>query len=87
MRKMDDHHFITIKTSDLMARSEIEIRISEQEFSSLRALTDGRCVYKTRYFRQLGGMPMQLDVYGGALAGLKIVKVEFTSVAAAAAFA
>ncbi len=67
---------------------EEEIEIEPERFDRLWPLTERRRIEKTRYdVPGDGGLTIELDVYGGALAGLVVAEVEFASEDDADAFA
>ena len=66
---------------------EEELAIEPERFERLWPLTEGRRIEKTRYEIALDGGPtVELDVYGGALAGLVVAEAEFASEEDADAF-
>ncbi|HWF55044.1 MAG TPA: CYTH domain-containing protein [Solirubrobacteraceae bacterium] len=78
---------LTVKSGRGISRSEAEIELTDGQFEALWPATEGRRVEKVRHELPLpGGLVAELDVYGGALVGLRVVEVEFPSVAAAEAF-
>ncbi len=80
VRKLGDDTFLTVKRGSGESRFEAELEIPESTFDSLWPLTESRRVEKRRYFGSLGGgLCFEADVFGGALAGLNIVEVEFDS--------
>jgi len=84
VRRYGERAFLTIKSGAGAVRLEEEIEIEEQRFCSLWPLTEGRRIEKRRYLVGLqDGVTSELDVYGGELAGLVTVEVEFESSAAA----
>ncbi len=86
VRSIGDEHRLTVKAGEGEVREEAEIAISRALFDALWPLTEGRRVEKVRREVALDGLTAELDVFGGELAGLLIVEVEFPSVAAAEAF-
>ncbi len=79
---------LTVKSGDGgRVRVEEEFAIDAARFEALWPLTEGRRLEKDRHLIALGGgLTAELDVYSGALAGLRVVEVEFSSEAAAASF-
>ena len=79
---------LTVKSADAgRVRVEEEFEIDAARFEALWPLTEGRRLEKVRHLIALpGGLTAELDVYGGALAGLRVVEVEFPSEAAAESF-
>jgi 8-oxo-dGTP diphosphatase len=86
LRRADDQTFLTIKSGDGLVRAEEELPIEPDRFERLWALTEGRRVEKVRHLIRHGGRTIELDVFGGANAGLAIAEVEFPSEAAARAW-
>jgi CYTH domain-containing protein len=71
---------------DGLSRTEIEIALSRAQFDQLWPYTDGRRVDKTRYAVAVGPHMAELDIFSGDLKGLRLVEVEFTSVASSQRF-
>lgn len=70
----------TVKQGQGLTRTEVEIELSEAQFSALWPLTLDRRLTKTRYRVPLGGrLTAELDLYEGSLKGLATVEVEFDS--------
>ena len=87
VRKTGGEHYLTIKGEGLTAREEFELKITERQFSSLLDKVSGNLIEKTRRRIPLrGGLTAELDIYGGGLAGLLTVEVEFGSEEDAGAF-
>jgi adenylate cyclase len=79
--------FLTVKSGNLLSRIEVELTITPDQFSELWPLTEGHRVFKRRYrIPIVGRLTAELDVYEGALAGLQVVEVEFSSESQARAF-
>jgi adenylate cyclase len=78
---------LTVKSGGGRSRVEEELEIEPERFDRLWPLTEGRQIEKTRYEIDAdGGLTIELDVYGGALAGLVVAEVEFDSEDGADAF-
>ena len=86
LRKIGDQYFETVKTGDGLARGEVEIDLTQQQFDRLWALTEGRRIEKTRYRIDYEWVVIEVDVYRGKLSGLMTAEVEFESVAASRSF-
>jgi adenylate cyclase len=69
-----------------LKRSEVEVEIDAATFDELWSLATVRRIDKTRYRMPTGGHTAELDVYTGALKGLVVAEVEFTSREEAEAF-
>jgi adenylate cyclase len=79
---------LTVKSGPGQIRVEEEMAIDEQRFDALWQLTEGRRISKTRHEIPLAdGVIAELDVYDGALDGLRTVEIEFGSPEASQRFA
>ena len=87
IRRRNGSATLTVMGAGGRSRVEEELEIDEERFERLWPLTEGRRIEKTRYeIPADDGLTIELDVYGGALAGLVVAEVEFDSEAAADAF-
>ena len=86
IRQKANRFFQTIKMGEGLSRTEIEIEIDVAQFEALWSHTDGRRVDKVRYKVPVGQYVAELDIFYGILAGLRMVEVEFPSVAASQNF-
>lgn len=86
LRRSGEDAWLTVKAGAGLERVEVETGIGDAEAELLWPHTEGRRLEKTRFRIPLGAVVAELDVYGGALAGLRVVEVEFPSTADAAAF-
>jgi CYTH domain-containing protein len=77
---------LTVKAGRGRARTEVEAGIDPVEAEELWPHTEGRRIEKARYKVPLGAVMAEVDVYGDALAGLRVVEVEFPSEADADGF-
>ncbi|HHN77184.1 MAG TPA: adenylate cyclase [Phycisphaerales bacterium] len=77
---------LAVKRGGGMVRTEIEIEVDDEKARALWALTEGRRLTKSRYIRPYRNHRVEIDVYGGALSGLIVADVEFSSEAEALAF-
>jgi len=68
-----------VKSGPSRTRVEAEIELDRHCFDSLWPLTEGRRIEKRRYVIPANGVEIELDVYGGELAGLVVAEVEFPS--------
>jgi CYTH domain-containing protein len=80
-------HVLTVKSGAGLERGEVEVPVGAAEFDELWAMAGDHHLEKTRHRIDLGGLTAELDLYGGALAGLAVVEVEFPTRAEAEAFA
>lgn len=74
-----------------LARTEVEIPVAPEAAEELWTLTAGRRIDKVRHVVALAdgrqpGLAAEVDLYGGALAGLCTVEVEFASLEVARRF-
>ncbi len=87
LRRIDGELLLTAKNGHGEVREEVEVEIDPDAFEALWTLTAGRRVRKVRHYVPLGeGLRAEIDVYAGALEGLRTAEVEFDSLAAAEAF-
>jgi adenylate cyclase len=86
VRRWPDGHALTVKHGSGEVRTEVELMLSEEEFSELWPLTEGRRVHKTRWIAALGELEAELDVYEGELHGLLVAEVEFPDEEASGTF-
>lgn len=70
---------LTVKSGSGMARSEVEIYITAEQFDGLWPATVDRRIVKCRSTVELDGVQMEIDEYEGSLAGLRVVEIEFAS--------
>lgn len=80
VRAIGNKHFLTVKQGTGLSRTEVEIRISEEQFEALWGLTANKRIEKIRYNMQMPDALIEIDVYADALAPLKVAEVEFNSV-------
>jgi adenylate cyclase len=86
VRRIGDELWLTVKGTGGLARVEEELRLSREQFESLWPLTEGRRIEKTRRRMRIAGAEAEVDEYGGDLAGLVVVEVEFGDADGARAF-
>lgn len=81
IRRRGNDMTLTVKSPDEgRSRVEEELELDAERFERLWPLTAGRRVEKDRQLVSLpGGLTAELDIYAGALAGLRVVEVEFAS--------
>jgi adenylate cyclase len=86
LRQADDKFFQTVKSKGGLVRDEIEVELSPEQFEALWQATAGRRLEKTRYRLPWAGKNVEVDVYRGALTGLVVAEVEFSSADESARF-
>ena len=88
IRRRDGASVLTVKSGGGLVRVEEELPIDDAAFERLWPLTEGRRLEKVRHLVPTDppGHVIELDVYGGALAGLVVAEIEFASEADAEAF-
>lgn len=87
VRQKGERYFLTTKSGAGLSRVEHEAQIDAKAFSCVWPATAARRVEKTRWTAPLtDGCQFELDIFDGALSGLKLVEVEFADAQAAAAF-
>jgi adenylate cyclase len=79
VRRIGERHVQTVKTGAGLKRGEIEIDITPSQFDSLWPATEKRRLEKVRFELKHGRHVIELDLYRGTLAGLKVAEVEFDS--------
>ena len=77
---------LTVKHGSGLSRAEVEIDLGDDQFEALWPLTEGNRVSKVRHSRESEAGTIEIDVYGGAHAGLVVAEIEFASVAASERF-
>lgn len=77
----DETYYMTIKstTADPMVRNEVELKISKEAYLKLMERNDVYKINKTRYSVVENNNKYEIDVYGGRLAGLTCLEVEFNT--------
>ena len=83
---------LTVKAGHGRSRTEVEVDVTRDDAEQLWVHTAGRRIEKIRHEvddqgTSEGAGEITVDVYGGELAGLIVVEIEFDSEAAADAFA
>jgi adenylate cyclase len=85
IRAREDAHELTVKSLGGLSRVEVTVPLTAGQFEELWPLV-GAAVEKTRHLVDLDGAVVEVDVYGGKLAGLVVAEVEFASEQEAASF-
>jgi CYTH domain-containing protein/CHAD domain-containing protein len=87
LRRIDGELLLTAKNGHGEVREEVEVPIEPSAFEALWPLTAGRRVRKVRHYVPLGeDLRAEVDVYEGALDGLRTAEIEFGSREAADRF-
>jgi adenylate cyclase len=88
IRRIEENKFfLTFKSSGGQTRAEIELPLTAEQFYQLWPFTASNRLEKQRFLVELpDSIRAELDVYEGALQGLRVVEVEFPSAARAEAF-
>ena len=86
VRDDDGSCTLTVKQGAGLTRAEHEVAITPELFAELWPLTEGRRVEKTRHRVPLDRWVAEIDVFAGALEGLRLVEIEFATEADALAF-
>lgn len=81
LRRKGGELLLTAKTGHGEVREEVEVPIEPRAFEALWPLTAGRRVQKVRHYVPLrDDLRAEIDVYAGALDGLRTAEIEFESV-------
>ncbi len=87
IRRCDDSYTLTYKGSGLMVREEYNLPLDAKSFAHLKAKIDGRLIQKRRYLIPLDSShTIELDLFEGSLAPLRLAEVEFATEEEANAF-
>ncbi len=77
LRARGKEFFLTVKDGSGLVRGENEITIAQAQFDQLWPLTEGTRIEKTRYVLPWNNLALEVDVYAGALAPLRVAEIEF----------
>lgn len=78
IRRDNDKYEITYKSKGSMARQEYNLPLTREAYYHLLPKIDGHLIQKKRYMLPLsGGLTAELDIFGGRLAHLVLLEVEF----------
>ena len=87
VRRKNEEYILTIKSSGMLARQEIEMPIDAESFEHLKEKRDGILISKTRYkIPEEHGFTIELDLFHGVYEGFCMAEVEFETVEHAEAF-
>ena len=78
IRRQDNEYYLTYKGKGLMAREEYNLPLNEEAYRHLIQKADGIIISKKRYLIPLTDrLTIELDIFEGDLAPLKLAEVEF----------
>ena len=78
IRKSNDKYTLTYKGAGLMCREEYNLPLNAEAFAHLKEKIDGILIQKRRYLIPLTDkLTIELDVFEGELAPLRLAEVEF----------
>ena len=78
VRKEGEDYVLTYKSKGLMVREEYNLPLNEEAYRHLIQKADGFIISKKRYLIPLTGrLTIELDIFEGDLAPLKLAEVEF----------
>ena len=87
IRRQDDDYYLTYKSKGMMVREEYNLPLTAEAYQHLKEKTDGNLIFKKRYLIPLDKThTIELDIFNGALAPLRLAEVEFASEEEAKAF-
>jgi CYTH domain-containing protein/CHAD domain-containing protein len=87
LRRKGGELLLTAKTGHGEVREEVEVPLEPRAFEALWPLTAGRRVRKVRHYVPLRDeLRAEVDVYAGALDGLRTAEIEFESIEQADSF-
>lgn len=83
----NEEYFLTVKTSGMLAREEVETAISAATYNNFMAEAKGNIITKQRYILPLfDGLKAELDIFKGVFEGVIMAEVEFPDEDAAKKF-
>ena len=81
LRRQGGELLLTAKIGHGEVREEVEVPVEPRAFEALWPLTEGRRVQKVRHYVPLReDLRAEVDVYAGALDGLRTAEIEFSSI-------
>ena len=86
VRMQSDGALLTVKHGEGRKRAEVELELSPVQADALWPVGEGRRVEKTRRRLHHDDLVIEVDEYGGELAGLLVAEVEFPDEEAAESF-
>ncbi len=85
-RKVDNRYIKNSKQGSGLVRQEQESDVSKEEYYSAKAQNSGAIIKKLRYKFIIDGYKFELDIFKGALKGLRILEIEFANIEEATNF-
>jgi CYTH domain-containing protein len=79
VRRKGEKLVLTAKRGSGLSRQEAEIDLDRERFDELWPLTEGRRLHKRRHVLPHDDLKIEVDVYEGALEGLVVAEIEFSS--------
>lgn len=87
IRRQDHDYYLTYKSKGMMVREEYNLPLTAEAYEHLREKADGNLISKKRYLIPLNGnLTVELDIFEGSLAPLRLAEVEFPTEEEAKAF-
>ena len=86
VRQKNTDYILTLKSSGLLAREEVEMPLSEESFTHLLTKKDGISIEKKRYKIPDTPYLIELDVFEGDYSGFCMAEVEFPDIEHANAY-
>lgn len=80
VRQKNTDYILTLKSSGLLAREEVEMPLSEESFTHLLTKKDGISIEKKRYKIPDPPYLIELDVFEGDYSGFCMAEVEFPDI-------
>lgn len=68
---------LTVKRGDPPTRSEVEFRITDEQWGALWPLTTGRRIEKTRHIVEALGHTLEIDIFETPRPGMVLIEIEF----------
>ncbi|EEG74971.1 adenylate cyclase [[Clostridium] hylemonae DSM 15053] len=87
IRRDNEKYELTYKSEGHMVREEYNLPLTEEAYEHLLTKIDGRIITKKRYMIPYDdSLTIELDIFEGSLAPLRLAEVEFPDEASASAF-
>ncbi|MBQ6680172.1 MAG: CYTH domain-containing protein [Lachnospiraceae bacterium] len=86
LRRSEDRYELTVKGAGLLAREELNLPLTEEQYEHLCTKKEGAPIRKRRYRIPCGEYMIELDVFHGKQEGLLLAEVEFPTLEEAEAF-